>query len=121
MLVEEDLTCRIRGCVFEVFRHLGAGFLEKVYEKALLRELALSGIRAESQVPLSVRYKDELVGEYFVDLIAEGRVLVELKAVNELSPAHEAQLINYFRASGRQVGLLVNFCQPRAIVKRFVA
>ena len=120
MLAEQELTYRIRGCVYEVFRCLGAGFLEKVYEKALLHELAAQGIRAQSQVPLVVRYKDAIVGEYFVDMLIEDRILVELKAVNEMSPVHEAQLINYLRASNRRVGLLVNVCHPKAIVKRFI-
>ncbi len=118
MLVERELTYRIRGCIFEVSRRLGAGFLEKVYERALLRELTVQGIEARTQVPLAVHYKGEVVGEYYVDILVEDRVLVELKAQDSLSPVHEAQLINYLRASGRRVGLLVNFVHPRAIVKR---
>ena len=118
MLLEEELTYRIRGCVFEVSKQLGAGFLEKVYENALLREFALQGIAAQSQVALAVAYKDEVVGEYFVDILVENRILLELKAQEKLTPVHEAQLINYLRASSHRVGLLVNFVHPRAQVRR---
>ena len=118
MLVERELTYRIRGCVFEVSRYLGAGFLEKVYERALLRELSMQGLDAKAQVPLSVHYKGQVVGEYYVDMLVENRVLIELKAQDALSPVHEAQLINYLRASGCRVGLLVNFVHPSATIKR---
>ncbi|BCO31769.1 hypothetical protein TspCOW1_18720 [Thiohalobacter sp. COW1] len=120
MLVEKGLTYGIRGCVYEVYRQLGAGFLEKVYEKALLRELCLQGLNAESQVPLRVEYKGEVVGEYLADILVESKVLVELKAQTELSKVHEAQLVNYLRASSKKVGLLVNFTHPRAEIKRII-
>jgi len=120
MLREERLTREIRDSVYEVYRNLGAGFLEKVYEKALLRELQLKGIRAEAQVPLNVAYKGVPVGEYFADLLVEETVLVELKAQERLAKIHEAQIINYLKVSGRNVGLLVNFAYPRAEVRRFV-
>ncbi len=119
MLVERDLTYRIRGCVYEVSRNLGPGFLEKVYERALMKELSLQGLEARAQVPFEVSYKDEVVGEYFVDIVVEGRVLIELKAQEKLLPVHEAQLLNYLKASNDcQVGLLVNFTYPKAIIKR---
>ncbi|RRQ21425.1 GxxExxY protein [Thiohalobacter thiocyanaticus] len=120
MLVEEELTYGIRGCVYEVYRQLGAGFLEKVYEKALIRELHLQGVNAEAQVPLKVEYKGEVVGEYLAGILVEARVLVELKAQSELSKVHEAQLVNYMRASGKKVGLLVNFTHPKAEIRRVV-
>lgn len=120
MLAEKELTYRIRGCVFEVSRVLGSGFLEKVYEKALLKELSLQGLEARNQVPLAIHYKGGLVGEYVADILVEDRVLLELKAQADLSVAHEAQLINYLRASGRRVGLLVNFTAPKAVIKRFL-
>lgn len=120
MLLEEDLTYRIQGCVFEVFRQLGHGFLEKVYERALLLELQRQGLSAESQSPVAVQYKGEVVGDYVADLIVEGPVLLELKAQEKLTPAHKAQVLNYLRATGIRVGLLVNFSYPKADIVRLV-
>ena len=117
---EEELTFKIRGCVYEVFRVLGAGFLEQVYQQALLRELELQGLRADGQRALEVAYKGEPVGRYVADVLIEDRVVVELKAVDALTKAHEAQLLNYPKASGKKVGLLVNFTHPKAEIRRFV-
>jgi len=116
----DDLTYQINGAIYEVNRELGSGFLEKVYENALLKEFALRGIQAESQVPMTVRYKGESVGDYFADIVVEGRVILELKAVEVLKGIHEAQILNYLKATGCKVGLLVNFSYPKAEIKRFV-
>ena len=115
-----ELTYQIRGAVFEVNRILGSGFLEKVYEKALIIELLVRGLRAESQVPIEVIYKGEVVGEYFADIVVEGQVIIELKALEQLQKIHEAQLLNYLKATGYKMGLLVNFTHPKAEIKRFV-
>ena len=106
MLTQEQLTYVIRGCVFEVFRQLGRGFLEKVYENALVGELHLHGLRAETQLPVSALYKNEVVGEYFADLVVEKTVIPELKAQPQLSKANEAQLLNYLKATGIGSGCL---------------
>ena len=89
-------------------------------KNALLVELKKRGLQAESQVLLKVIYKGEIVGEYFADIVVEGKVLIELKVVDHLAKGHEAQLLNYLHATGIKVGLLVNFKGPRAEVKRFV-
>lgn len=115
-----EITYQIRGAVFEVNRILGSGFLEKVYEKALIIELLVRGLRAESQVPINVSYKNEVVGEYFADIVVEGQVIIELKAVDQLQKIHEAQLLNYLKATGYKMGLLINFTHPKAEIKRFV-
>lgn len=115
-----DLTYRINGAIFEVSRSLGAGFLEKVYEKALLVELRERGLKAESQAPIKVLYKREVVGEYYADILVCDKVLIELKCVENISKLHEAQVINYLKATGLQVGLLVNFKYPKAEIKRIV-
>ena len=115
-----DITYTINGAVFEVNRILGSGFLEKVYEKALLIELMLRGLRAESQVPIRVSYKGEAVGEYFADIVVEGQVIIELKAVEQIQKIHEAQLLNYLKATGYKIGLLINFTHPKAEIKRFI-
>jgi len=115
-----DLTYAINGAVFEVNRVLGPGFLEKVYENALLAELKARGLKAEAQVPIEVHYKSTLVGEYFADIVVDKKVLVELKTVETIDNNHEAQMLNYLKATGIKVGLLVNFKQPKAQIKRMV-
>jgi GxxExxY protein len=121
MLEDEELTFKIRGCVFEVFRVLGAGFLEKVYENALLIELDKQGLKCECQTPLVVNYKEQKVGEFITDILVEGRVVIELKAVAKILPIHEAQLLNYLKATNKKIGLLVNFTAPKATVKRYIS
>ena len=116
----DDITYAIRGAMFEVNKLLGHGFLEKVYENALITELRLKGLKAENQVPLKVFYKDNMVGEYFADIIAEDKVIVELKAVERIKKVHQAQLLNYLKATGMKVGLLVNMRYPKAEIKRMV-
>jgi GxxExxY protein len=120
MLKEEQLSYAIRGCVYEVFKQLGCGFLEKVYENALLNELKIQGLHAASQVPIKVRYKDTIVGEYVADLTVENSVILELKAQRQLSKVNEAQLLNYLKATDIKLGMLVNFAYPRATIKRLV-
>jgi GxxExxY protein len=115
-----DITYATNGAVFEVNRILGSGFLEKVYENALLIELKTRGLKAESQVPVKVFYKEKTVGEYIVDILVEKKVIVELKTVEKFDKVHEAQLMNYLKASGIQIGLLVNFKHPKAEIKRMV-
>jgi GxxExxY protein len=115
-----ELTYQINGAVYEVNKVLGAGFLEKVYENALLAELKRGNLSAESQVPIAVRYKGEIVGEYFADIVVEGKIILEIKAVESLSKIHEAQLLNYLRTTGITIGLLINLKHPKADVKRFV-
>jgi len=119
-MLEEELSYRIRGCVYEVYRHLGHGFLEKIYENALLHELSVQGIEASSQAPLDVYYKQKKVGAYFADILVENHVILELKADTKLAPIHEAQLPNYLRASGLRLGMLINFSAPKATIKRLV-
>ena len=120
MLTEEQLSYVIRGCVYEVFRQLGYGFLEKVYENALQSELKSQGLQAEAQFPVAVRYKNEIVGEYFADVLVENTVILELKAQPQTTKANEAQLLNYLKATGLHIGLLVNFTYPKATIQRFV-
>ncbi len=108
------------GCGIEVSNNLGSGFLESVYENALAIELQRQGVRFERQKPLKVAYKGEVVGSYVADLIVEGQLLVELKALKDLTGEHEAQVINYLRATGIGVGLLLNFGTPRLGIRRVV-
>lgn len=114
-----DLTYLINVAVLEVNRVLGPGFLEKVYQNALMVDLVSKGLEAEAQVPIKVSYKGKEVGEYYADIAVEKLVIVELKAVDSLQKIHEAQLLNYLKATGYKIGLLVNFTYPKAEIKRF--
>jgi GxxExxY protein len=119
-LVAAETTSKIIGAIYEVHSVLGPGFLEAVYQKALVRELQLRGLYLEEQKELHVIYKGEDVGLYFPDILVEHEVIIELKAVDALKPVHQAQLINYLKATGIRVGLLVNFGSVSAEFKRFV-
>jgi GxxExxY protein len=114
------LTKQIIGAAFEVHRVLGYGFLEKVYEAALARELRDRGHRVVSQAEMEVSYKGESVGLYYADLLVDDAVICEVKALDKLAPAHEAQLLNYLKATGTKVGLLLNFGPQGVQVKRMV-
>jgi GxxExxY protein len=107
-----ELTHAIIGAAMEMHKVLGPGFLESVYEKALTYELTGRGIAFERQKPLQVRYKTILAGDFIVDVLVENKVLLELKAIRMLTKADEAQLINYLRATGIRIGLLLNFGAP---------
>lgn len=116
----KGITYKIIGAAFEVYKELGYSFLEKVYENALLIELRLKGLKAENQKPIRIFYKGETIGDYIADILVEEKIIVELKAEKEYNPKHEAQLINYLKATQLKVGLLINFgekqCKPKRIV-----
>ena len=109
MLLHEDLTDKIIKAFYNVYNTLGYGFLEKVYENAMMIELRKLGLSARRQVPIKVLYEEELVGEYFADLVVEENIILELKAAESLREEHEFQLINYLKATEIEVGLLLNF------------
>jgi len=114
----EGLTERVIGALFEVSNTLGAGFLEKVYERALVAELRLQGMRVAEQAPFAAVYKGQEVGEYFADLVVEDTVVVELKCVDRFCDEHMAQCLNYLKASGMGICLLVNFQKPKVEWRR---
>lgn len=105
----KDLTQKIIGCAYDVYHKLGGGFLEKIYENALVIELKKNDLKVLQQYPISVYYNNQVIGDYFADLLVEDKVIVELKAISELSKVHETQLVNYLKATGMEVGLLINF------------
>ena len=117
----DSLTEQVIGAAFEVSNVLGAGFLEKVYERALARELRLRGMHVVTQHSITVSYKGEPVGNYFADLIVEDLLVVELKCADTLCKEHTAQCLNYLRATGRNVCLLINFQKPQLEWKRLVS
>lgn len=118
-MLYSDLTGAIIGCAYEVQNELGSGFLESVYEKAMLVALSESGIAAKSQVPINVHFRGRQVGDFYADLLVSDKVIVELKAVERLTPQHKAQIINYLNATGIPVGLLINFGNPKVEIQRF--
>ena len=118
---ETDLSGCVIGAAYRVANALGTGFLEKVYENALAIELRLAGHEVRQQYPVEVRYRKQIVGIYQADLLVDGRVVVELKAVDALSSSHRAQCINYLRATGLRTGLLINFGHPRIVIRRILA
>jgi GxxExxY protein len=118
---EQELTEKILAAAFKVQNTLGCGFLEKIYENALVVEPARDGLRLEQQKSLQVKYEGVVVGEYQADLVVDGRVIAKCKAVSHLDPVHEAQLLNYLKATGVRVGLLLNFGRTRLQYRRFVA
>ena len=120
MHVRKRLSDRVIGCAQQVSNELGTGFLESVYEKALALELEERHIPFQRQCQLDVYYKKKLVGQYQADIVVEGKLIVELKAVPSFNAAHKAQVINYLRASGLSVGLLLNFGMPRLGIQRIV-
>ncbi len=116
----KELTEKIIGCAYGVYNKLGFGFLESVYEKCLMIELRKEGIKAESQEAIVVRYDDAVVGEFVADIVVEGTIIVELKSVRRIVLSHEVQLVNYLVATGKPVGLLLNFGESKVEVKRKV-
>lgn len=118
-MLYEDITRTILEACFEVSNELGNGYLESVYEKALLIALRQKGLIAESQVPLQVKFRDEIVGNFLVDILVEKKILMELKVANALTKEFYAQTINYLKATGIEVGLLVNFGTSKMEYRRF--
>ena len=113
-----ELTDRILKACYQVHNELGIGFSEKVYERALKIALVELGLKAECQVPIEVRFRGQVVGEFFADVLVENSVIVELKAVKSLLPEHQAQLINYLKATNLETGLLINFAIKGLEIKR---
>lgn len=114
-----QVTERIIGCAFKVSNTLGCGFLERVYENALVHELRKQGFKAVAQQPIPVFYDGVLVGDYWADIIVSDLVILELKASSESHEVHSAQCLNYLKATGKPICLLLNFGKPRLEIKRF--
>jgi len=119
-LIEKDLSYQIIGAAMEVHNTLGAGFLEKVYENALAIALRQRGLHCQQQAPINVYYQGEVVGEYCADTLVEEAVILELKVVDSLSDIHRAQAINYLKATGLRLAILLNFAKPRLERERIV-
>jgi len=116
--LHQELSSNIISSFYKVYNTLGFGFLEKVYENALLFELTKAGLFVERQKPIKVNYEDKLVGEFFADLIVEKKIILELKAAETLIEEHELQLINYLKATDIELGLLLNFGKKPEIKRK---
>ncbi len=108
-IYEKELCDRIIGCAISVHKALGSSYMEKLYERALLIELEEQNLKARSQVPLQVTYKNHVIGDYKLDIIVENKVILELKACSKIIPVHEAQLFQYLHASGIKIGYIINY------------
>lgn len=117
---ESDLTEKIIQASIEVQKNLGHGFLESIYENALVVELEKMGFKYEKQKPVEIFYKNVKVGEHRVDLIVENRVIIELKAISDFEQIHRAQIISYLTATGLRIGLLINFGKTKIDVDRII-
>ena len=116
----KELTEKIIGCAYRVYNKMGFGYLESVYEKCMLIELRKAGFDIEPQKPIKVQYDGEVVGDFIADVLVNDTVILELKSVRKLVEAHEVQLVNYLAATGKPVGLLINFGEAKVAVKRKV-
>ncbi|MDD5207319.1 MAG: GxxExxY protein [Desulfobacterales bacterium] len=114
----EKVTETVIGCAYRVYNRMGFGFLESVYEKCMLIELSRAGLSVETQKPISVYYDDQLVGEFIADIVVNDSVILELKSVKRIVQAHEVQLVNYLVATGKPIGLILNFAETKVEVKR---
>ena len=118
--IHKELIYKIIGCAMKVHRELGYGFLEKVYESALMILLEKEGVIARQQYPISVYFENKVVGEYFADILVEDKVLIELKAIERTANTHYAQLLNYLKATKIRLGLLVNFAPRKLEYERII-
>jgi len=117
-LKHKELSEKIIAAAYNVHKELGHGFLEKVYKKALAVELEEAGLNYKLEAPLQVTYHNRIVGEYFADIVVDDKIILEIKAVSKIEPVHEVQLVNYLKATGISVGLLINFGQSVEIKRR---
>jgi len=118
MMKHKELTAKIIDCAYRVHRELGFGFLESVYQNALVIELARAGLQSEQEKRIQVHYGEQVVGDFVADILVEEKVIIELKSVSQFHPAHEAQLINYLKATEMEVGLLINFGEKVEIKRK---
>jgi GxxExxY protein len=119
MMKDDEITEKIIACAYAVHNALGAGFLEKVYENALVIKIRKAGLEAAQQLPIHVYYENEIVGDFFADLLVANRIIIEVKAVENLLKKHEVQLVNYLAATRKDTGLLINFGSSVEVKRKF--
>jgi len=116
----QEITSKIIKCAYTVHNNLGFGFLENVYQNALMIELANADLEAEKEKKIQVLYNGKVVGDYIADIVVENKIICELKSTKEINPAHEAQLVNYLKATGIEVGLLINFGEQVKVKRKIL-
>ena len=119
-IVHKDLSYQIINAAFGVHNTLGCGFLEKVYENALVINLRKKRINCKQQEAIKVIYENEVVGDYIADILVEDKIILEIKAVDQISDVHRAQVMNYLKATKIKLGIIINFAEPKLIYKRIV-
>lgn len=119
-IIEKDLSYAIMQAAFKVHNKLGPGFLESLYEKAMVIELLSQGYRIEQQKQVIVTYKNQVIGKHILDLVVNERIILELKAVSDIAPIHKQQALSYLKATGLQLALVINFGTPRVQSYRVV-
>ena len=119
-IIYKDLSYKIVGLAMQVYNTLGYGFLEKVYENALMVLLRKKGLKAEQQVPLTVYFEGEIVGDYYADIVVEDKIILELKSVEKIIDIHRAQALNYLKATGYRLAILLNFGKEKLEYERIV-
>ncbi len=119
-ILHKELSYKVIGAVMEVHNTLGAGFLEKVYENAVIIKLNKNGMKVVQQAPLKVHFEGEIVGEYFADILVEDEIILEMKCVEKITDIHRAQVINYLKATGLKLGIIINFARPKLEYERIV-
>ena len=119
-IVYKELSYRIMKALMEVHNTLGAGFLEKVYENAIIVKLRKAGLKAIQQEPIKVHFEGEIVGDYFADILIEDKIILEIKCIEKITNVHRAQVINYLKATGLRLGIIVNFAKPKLEYQRIV-
>lgn len=118
-MTTDELTKKIIACSYKVHNTLGSGFLEKVYENAMMIELEKANLHAEQQSNISVYYHNKIVGDYYADIIVENEIILEIKAVENLAKIHEVQLVNYLKSSEKEIGLLINFGSSVEVKRKY--
>lgn len=119
-IIYKDLSYKITGLAIEVHNELGCGFLEKVYENAMMMLFEREKISARQQAPADVYFHEKVIGQYFADILVENKIILELKTIDAISNVHAAQVLNYLRATGIKLGLILNFGKPKFTFKRLV-
>jgi len=119
-VIYKDLSYKIVGLAMKVHGELGCGFLEKVYENALMLMFKKEGIEAEQQAPIHVMFQEHVIGEYYADILVEGKIILEVKTVDQIIAAHVSQVINYLKATGLKLGMIMNFGEDSFEYKRVV-
>ena len=119
-ILYKDLSYKIVGLAMEVHSKLGYGFLEKVYENAMMVLFRREGIHAKQQAPITVYFDGEVVGDYYADILVEDKIILELKAIEKITDVHRAQTLNYLKATGLRLAILINFGRQRLEHERFV-